>query len=122
MTKYIKKKNIEYNKVNNIPDLSGVGKAAWNFIFTIYELGWDLLITNKENKTFRQQMVFKFTPKIPEARITSKSNKSTDKPVSFTKLPLPIFVKTPKKVMEISKFFKKDAKLIEKKDTRKSYS
>jgi len=42
--------------------------------------------------------------------------------VSFKKLPLPIPIKTPKEVKEISKFFKKSAKLTEKKDTRKSYT
>jgi len=46
----------------------------------------------------------------------------TDKPVSFAKLPSPIHAKTPKKIKEISKFFKKSTKLTEKKNTGKSYA
>lgn len=46
MTKYIKNKSIDHNKANNIPDLSNINKAAWNFISTIYELGWDSLVTD----------------------------------------------------------------------------
>jgi len=54
MTKYIKNKSINYSKTNDIPDLSSVGEVAWNFISIIYESGWDSLIANKENRTFRQ--------------------------------------------------------------------
>ena len=54
-------------------------------------------------------------------RTTFKSDKLTNKPASFVKLSPPIPVKTPKKVMEISQFFKKGTKLIENKNTRKSY-
>ena len=64
MTKYIKNKNIEHNKANDISDLSGVGEVAWNFISAIYEPDWNSFVTNKENRTFRQWIVFKFTLKI----------------------------------------------------------
>ena len=53
MTKYIKNKSIDHNKVNNIPDLSSVGKVVWNFISAIYKSGWNSLVTNKDNTTFR---------------------------------------------------------------------
>jgi len=69
----------------------------------------------------KQQVVSKFTPKIQKTRTTAKSDKLTDKPVSFIKLTPPISVKTSKEVMEISKFFKKGIKLTEKKNTRKLY-
>ena len=121
ITKHIKNKNIEYNKANNILDLSSIGKAVWNFISTIYELDWNSLVTDKENKTLKQQVVSKFTPKIQKTRTTSKSDKLTDKPASFMKLTPPISIKTSKEVMEIFKFFKKGIKLTEKKDTRKLY-
>lgn len=64
----------------------------------------------------------KFTPKIQETRTTSKSDKSTNKPIRFVKLPLLISAKTSKEVMEMSKFFKKDTKPTEKKDTKKLYT
>ena len=46
---YIKNKNIEPNKINNVPDLESISKAAWSFISAIYELEWDALITDKDN-------------------------------------------------------------------------
>ena len=53
ITKYIKNKNIKKNKVNNASNLSGIDKVAWNFISTLYKLGWDSLVFDKDNQTFR---------------------------------------------------------------------
>jgi len=64
----------------------------------------------------------KFTSILQESRTSFNKNKSTDKPTSFVKLPLLIPEKSHKEVMEISKFFKQETKLIEKKETRKSYA
>jgi len=97
-------------------------KVAWNFISAIYESGWNSLVTDKENRTFRQWVVSKFIQKIQETRITTKSNKLTNKSMSFVKLLSLILVKTSKEVVEISKFFKKGTKLTEKKNTRKLYT
>jgi len=36
ISKYIENKKINGNKVNNVLDLEGIGKATWNFISTIY--------------------------------------------------------------------------------------
>lgn len=121
MTNYIKNKSINCNKVNDILDLNGVDEIAWNLISAIYKSEQDSLITNKNNRIFRQQVISKFTPKIQETRSITKGNKSTDKLVSFKKLPSPIPMKTFKKVKKISKFFKKSTKLTEK-NTRKSYA
>ena len=63
----------------------------------------------------------KFTPKIQEIKNKFKSNKKTDKLVSFIKLSSPISVKTSKEVKEISKFFKKISQLTKKKGTKKPY-
>jgi len=52
MTNYIRNKNIKPNKVNNVPDLKGVGKAAWNFILALYNSGWDSLVSDKDNHSF----------------------------------------------------------------------
>jgi len=49
ITKYIKNKDIEPNKVNNILDLKGIDEAAWNFISALYEFSSDILITDKDN-------------------------------------------------------------------------
>ena len=61
-------------------------------------------------------------PKIQKTKKSSKDNKLTDKLASFAKLPLLIPAKYSKEVKEISKFFKKSIKLIEKKDSSKLYT
>ena len=116
ITNYIKNKSIESNKVNNVLDLKGIGEAAWSFISAIYESGWDLLIANKDNQSFRHKFLSKFAPKIKNK---PKNNKS-DKLASFIKLPSPILAKTPK-IKEILKFFKKNSQPTRKRDTMKSY-
>jgi len=35
MTNYIKNKNIESNKINNVLDLKGISEVAWTFISAI---------------------------------------------------------------------------------------
>ena len=122
ITNYIKNKSIDCTKANNILDLNSIGEVAWNFIFTIYKSGWNALVTNKDNRTFRQQVASKFMLKIQETKKSTKGDKLTDKPVSFAKLPLLISMKTSKEVNEISKFFKKGTKLSEKKYISKSYT
>jgi len=37
ITKYIKSKNINSKKANDVPDLKGVGEVAWNFISALYK-------------------------------------------------------------------------------------
>ena len=120
MTNYIKNKSIESNKVNNVPDLKSIEEATWSFISAIYESGWDLLIANKDNQSFRHKFLSKFAPKIQEIKNKPKNNKS-DKLASFIKLSPPILAKTPKEIKEILKFFKKSSQPTRKRDTMKSY-
>ena len=109
MTNYIKNKIIEPNKINNVLDLKKVSKAVLNFILALYNSGWNLLVSDKDNYSFQQKVMLKFTPRIHEVKNKSKNNKQTDNLASFVKLPSPILVKTPKEVNEISKFFKKNS-------------
>ena len=53
MTNYIKNKNIESNKINNVLDLKGISEVAWTFISAIYKSEWNSLIANKDNQSFR---------------------------------------------------------------------
>jgi len=122
VTKYIKNKSIEPNNANDILDLKGVDKAIWNFISTLYKLEWDSLVTDKDNQSFRQKFSSKFTPKVQEIKHKPKNDKQTDKLANFAKLSPPIPAKTFKEVKEISRFFKRNSQLTEKKDTRKSYT
>ena len=64
MTNYIKNKNIESNKINNVLDLKGISEVAWTFISAIYKSEWNSLIANKDNQSFRQKFASKFSPKI----------------------------------------------------------
>ena len=76
MTKYIENKKTKRNKVNDVLDLKDISKAAWNFISAIYDLGWNTLIANKDNHTFRQNVSAQFTPKICEIKTNNKSDKN----------------------------------------------
>jgi len=69
ITLYIKNKSIDCNKANNVMDLKSIGNVAWNFISILYESGWDSLIADKDNYSFRQKVVAKFTPKLYEINI-----------------------------------------------------
>ena len=122
ITEYIKNKSIDKSKANNITDLKGMGNAAWQFISALYESKQDFLVTNNNNRTFRQQVAAQFTLKLHETRVTSKSDKYTDKPASFVKHPSLIPAKMTKEVNKISKFFKKTNKQAKKRDTGRFYA
>ena len=53
ITNYIKNKNINHNKANDILDLKSIGEVVWNFIFTIYDSEWDVLTANSDNKNIQ---------------------------------------------------------------------
>ena len=57
MTKYIHNKKIENSKSNEVTDLKGIGKVAWNFISAIYKLRWDSLITDNNNTSFGSKVL-----------------------------------------------------------------
>jgi len=122
MTKYIKNKKIENNKANEVLDLNSIGEAAWKFISAIYNSGWDSFIADKNNNSFRQKVLLKFTSKLNPVNTSNKGEKKADKPASFKKLSSPILAKLPKEVNEILKFFKKNNPTSEKKDTKKLYT
>jgi len=96
MTKYIRNKKIENSKSNEVTDLKGIGKVAWNFISAIYESGWDSLIADNNNTFFKSKVLSKFTLKINEVKTNkSKSGKNADKLTTFNRLPPPILAKLP---------------------------
>jgi len=103
MTKYIENKKIENNKANEVLDLKGIGEAAWNFISAIYNSGWDSLIVDKDNNSFRQKVSSKFTSKLNLVKTNNKGKENIEKPVSIERLPPPIPAKLPKEVNEILK-------------------
>ena len=116
MTKYILNKKIKRDKANNINDFKDIGKAAWGFISSLYELRWDKLIANNNNHSIKYKVRAQFTP-ILNIEGNNKTNKSANgnKPVFFSLLPPLIPAKSPKEITKISKFFKKNTDNKEKK-------
>jgi len=53
MQEYILNKKIKGGKVNDVNDLKGISKAAWGFISSLYNSGWDELIANNNKFSFR---------------------------------------------------------------------
>jgi len=59
MANFISNRNLHKDK--KILQLNGFGQAAWHFISSIYKTKWDMLKTDDNNRTFRQNIVSKFT-------------------------------------------------------------
>ena len=77
IAKYISNKQVDSSKSNNLEDFHGMGKAVWNFIFSIYQANWDFLYTNKQFNSLRKKIAAKFTLKIQPA---TNKNKIINKP------------------------------------------
>ena len=58
---FIRSRKVVNSRVNDIPELSGFDKAAWNFISSIYKSGWDSLPADKYINSFKSKVVNKFT-------------------------------------------------------------
>lgn len=106
MAKYIKNKKIDTSKSNNVNELKGIDKAAWRFISVFYNTGWNLLIVDTHNNSFRQKVTFYCTLKTNPVKKSKPKNNNRDKLTSIERLSPLIPTKTLKEVNEISKFFK----------------
>jgi len=106
MATYIKIKKIKTSKSNNIKNFEGIGKVAWKLISSIYEAGWDSLITDNHKNTFRQKVSHKFTSRVNLEKPGKKQETSANKPACIERLPSSIPVKSSKEINEISKYFK----------------
>ena len=118
MQKYIASKSIDNNKANDVKDLNGMGKAIWEFISVVYDSHWDALYADNNNITFKNKVKSKFSPQARNIQIPSNKDKDVVKPMFVSAISPPIPAKSPKKVKEILKFFKK----IEKPTMNKSYA
>jgi len=88
MADYIRSRKILKGKINDIPKLKDFGKAIWNFVSSIYEFGWDLVYTDKNNNLFRNRILNKFTLKVLKNNFSSSSNKFKKKVAKIVRLPL----------------------------------
>ena len=112
--KYILGKTINDNKANNVKDLEGIGKVAWEFISAIYEAHWDSLFVDDSKMSFRNKVKSKFNPQVIKTPVNNKG-KETVKLTFVSPLSPLIPAKSPKEVNEISKYFKKNKKQPQKK-------
>jgi len=118
MQKYIASKSIDNDKVNDVKDLNGMGKAIWEFISAVYDSHWDALYADNNNMTFRNKVKSKFSPQARNIQTPSNKGKDVVKPIFVSAIPSLIPAKLPKEVKEILKFFRK----IEKPAMNKSYT
>jgi len=107
MCKYTLGKVIEGDKANSVKDLEGVGKAAWEFISSLYKVHWDSLIVDDSKMSFRNKVKSKLSSQIVKVPVNVKGKESV-KPTYVSSLLSPILVKSPKEVNKISKYFKKN--------------
>ena len=114
MQKYILDKTIEGSEANNVKNLKGIGKVAWKFILSLYEAHWDSLIVDNSNILFRNIVKSKSSPQVVKT-LSNGKGKNIVKLASILSIPSPILAKFPKKVNEISKFFKKKPAIQQKK-------
>ena len=114
MCKYILGKTINDDKANEVHDLKGVGKVAWEFILAIYEAHWNSLVVDETNISFRNKVKSKFSPQVSRPQVSIKA-KEIAKPTFVLALPPLIPAKSPKEVNEISKYFKRNKKQSQKK-------
>jgi len=97
--------------------------VAWEFISSIYKSGWNALTTNKNNRTIKQNVVFKYSLKINSIKPIKRTKQSKDKQIEVVKLSPPILARLFKKVLEKSKFFNKSDKKANKPEKyKKSYA
>ena len=115
MSRYILNKKVEKGKVNDFKDHKYFGKVAWNFISAIYDAGWDALITNSNSVSFRNKVSAKLILKVnPSNTLKGNNEKNINKLASIIRIPPLIPAKSPKKVNEIVKYFKKNDQSKEK--------
>ena len=106
MAKYTGNKQIDLKRSNDMEDLKGIGKTVWNLISLVYQSSQDLLHADNSLNSLRQNVTSKFTPKVKPVINDNKTNKNKIVSTNIKKLSPPISIKLPKKVKEISKFFK----------------
>ena len=92
--------------VESIKDFEGIGKTAWDLISSIYESEWDSLIADNHKNSFRQKVIYKFTPRINLDKNNKKKKIITNKPTNIKRLPPLIPAKSLKEINKISKYFK----------------
>ena len=105
---FIRQRKIEDKSAEDIPQIAEFSFAAWVFLSSIYESGWDKLEENKDKKSFRQCLSSQFNRKLSTSFSQKKEDKGKGKPANISKVPLPIHPKPSKSVLAKYKFYKGD--------------
>ena len=107
LAKYIRNKQVNNGKVNDLRDFDSMGNAIWNFISSVYDAKWDNLFTDNKSNTLRTKVSSKFTPRTIPPNNINKKEIVKPVPVTINKVPppLPLPAKTRKEVNTISKYF-----------------
>jgi len=118
LAKYIKNKQVNSSKTNNLDDFDGMGDAIWNFISSVYEAKWDFLYTDQKSNTLRAKISSKFTPRTVSSNNGNKKEIAKSVPVTINKFlpPPPLPAKTRKEVNVISKYFHSKKSMVENKN------
>ena len=121
MHRYILGKSINSDKANEVKDLKGVSKMAWEFISAIYKLYWDNLFVDNSKTFFRNKVKSKFNLQVIRSQVSNKGKKAV-KPTFISSIPPPIPAKSPIKVNKTLKYFKKSDKFPQKKFYTQAFS
>ena len=82
------------------------GFIVWNFLLAIYESGWNKLVANKEQKSFRQGVSMQFNRKSLNNSVLKEESKGKGKQASIFRIFPLIFLWFSKSVLAKFKFFK----------------
>ena len=107
MQKFIFHKAIEGNKANDIKDLKGVNKVAQILISALYKSHWEKLKANEQKLSFRNKVKTQFSSQSIKETHNNKGKNMVNLTYVSTLLPS-ILAKSPKEIIEISKYFKKN--------------
>ena len=87
---FIRQHKLEDKTAKNIPQILEFGFVAWDFLLAIYESGWNRLVANKNQKSFRQCIFTQFNRKSINNLVPNKEDKDKDKQASISRFSLPI--------------------------------
>jgi len=107
LAKYIRNKQVNSNRINDLADFDGMGDAIWNFISLVYNAKWDTLYTDNKANTLRAKVSSKFTLRTIPQHNGNKKDIAKSVPVTINKVPPPppLLAKTRKEINIISKYF-----------------
>jgi len=89
LAKYIRNKQVNGNRINDLADFNGMGDAIWNFISLVYNAKWDALYTDSKANTLRAKVLSKFTPRTIPQHNGNKKDIAKSVPVTINKVPPP---------------------------------